>query len=158
MSAMARPAAELVVRVDVGAWRRAIPALTRFATTIARAAHDGAVADGASALTGETVVVFADNAAVQALNATFRGQDKPTNVLSFPSPGADGGDIILALETVRAEAAAQGKTFADHTAHLIAHGILHLMGYDHLVRGEARRMERLERRVLARFAIADPYA
>ncbi len=125
---------------------------------MARAAHDAAVAEGAAALTGETVVVFADNGAVQALNAMFRSQDKPTNVLSFPAPGADGGDIILALETVRAEAAAQGKTFADHTAHLIAHGILHLMGYDHLMRGEARRMERLERHVLAQFAIADPYA
>ena len=65
---------------------------------------------------------------------------------------------IAALETVLAEAAGQGKPVRDHTAHLIVHGILHLMGYDHMARGEARRMEKLERRVLGRFGIGDPYA
>ncbi|BCW86961.1 Endoribonuclease YbeY [Alphaproteobacteria bacterium SO-S41] len=155
---MATPAPDLTVTVPKAAWRRGVPALARFAKEFAQAAHDAAVKDGAAALTGETVIAFAGNDAVQDLNATFRGQNKPTNVLSFPSPGHHGGDVILALETVRDEAAAQGKTLADHTAHLIVHGILHLMGYDHLVRGDARRMERLERRVLGTFGIADPYA
>ena len=155
---MATPAPDLTITVQLAAWRRQVPALTRFARDFARAAHDAAVKDGAAPLTGETAIVFAGDAAVQDLNATFRGQNKPTNVLSFPSPAHDGGDIILALETMRAEATAQAKTLPDHTAHLIVHGILHLMGYDHLVRGDARRMERLERRVLGTFGIADPYA
>ena len=105
----------------------------------------------------EVTVRLVDEAESRELNLTYRGKDKPTNVLSFPGV-AGGGDVILALETVLKEAETQGKTVRDHTAHLIAHGILHLMGYDHEQgRAEARRMERLERLVLAGLGIADPY-
>ncbi|MCC6918189.1 MAG: rRNA maturation RNase YbeY [Alphaproteobacteria bacterium] len=147
----------LDIVVSAPAWRRHVPRLAPFARKVATAAHGMAVAAGKPALTGPVALAFADDAAVRPLNARFRRKDKATNVLSFPSP-AGGGDIILALETVAGEAEAQGKRFADHAAHLIAHGILHLMGYDHLSERQARPMESLERAILARFAIADPYA
>ena len=151
---MPKPDIEIVVQTP--AWRRRIPAFNRFVTEMVVVTHDAALEDGATEIAGPVALAFADDAAVQALNGQFRDKDKPTNVLSFPGIGG-GGDIILALQTVAAEAAAQGKSFRDHTAHLIAHGILHLMGYDHMARGEAKRMERLERSILARLGIADPY-
>lgn len=114
----------------------------------------------------ELSVVFTDDAAIRVLNARWRGMDKPTNVLSFPATSWDGtgdpprllGDIVLALETIRREAAEQGKTFDNHLAHLVIHGFLHLAGFDHEADAEAERMEAVERRALARLAIPDPYA
>lgn len=109
---------------------------------------------------------FSDNQTVQSLNAKFRGKDKPTNVLSFPNDdefGAPGeatdyiGDIILAYETVKKEADEQGKVFEHHLLHLIAHGVLHVLGYDHIEDAEAEEMESLEVRILAEMGIADPY-
>jgi len=143
--------------ISAPGWRKAVPGLAARARVVAAATHAAALADGASPLTGETTIAFADDATIRPLNAQYRGKDKPTNVLSFP--GIDGGgDVILALETVRKEAEIQGKSLPDHTTHLIAHGILHLMGYDHETgRADARRMERLERSVLAGLGIADPY-
>ncbi len=150
------PAPERAVAIRKAAWRAHVPGLSALARRLAAAAEAEAIADGAPPLAGDTTLAFAGDRAVQALNLSFRGQNKPTNVLSFPSP-AGGGDVILALETVLAEAEGQGKTVRDHTAHLIVHGILHLMGYDHMARGEARRMEKPERSVLGRFGIGDPY-
>ncbi len=145
------------VTVSAAAWRKAVPGLATLARRVAAAAHAAAQADGAAALAGETAILFARDADIQPLNAKYRGKDKPTNVLSFPGIEG-GGDVILALETVVKEAEIQRKTVPDHTAHLIAHGILHLMGYDHEQgRAEARRMERLERLVLSGLGIADPY-
>lgn len=145
------------VTVSAAAWRKAVPSLATLARRAAAAAHAAAQADGAAALAGETAILFARDADIQPLNAQYRGKDKPTNVLSFPGIEG-GGDVILALETVVKEAEIQRKTVPDHTAHLIAHGILHLMGYDHEQgRAEARRMERLERLVLSGLGIADPY-
>ena len=118
----------------------------------------------------EVSVVLADDATVQALNREYRGHDTPTNVLSFANledaraPGPlDGeplllGDIVLARETVLAEARAQTKAPGDHLSHLCVHGLLHLLGYDHMAEAEAETMEALERRTLARLGIADPYA
>ncbi len=114
----------------------------------------------------ELSVIFTDDVAIQALNAQWRGMDKPTNVLSFPATSWDGtgapprllGDIVLALETIRREAEGQGKTFDNHLAHLVIHGFLHLAGFDHQADAEAERMEAVERRALARLAIPDPYA
>ena len=153
MPAKLKPA----VTVSAAAWRKAVPGLATLARRVAAAAHAAAQADGAAALAGETAILFARDADIQPLNAQYRGKDKATNVLSFPSV-TGGGDVILAYETMAKEAEIQGKTLPDHTAHLIAHGILHLMGYDHeLGRGEARRMERLEQSVLSGLGIADPY-
>jgi probable rRNA maturation factor len=106
-------------------------------------------------------LLLAGDAALQGMNRRFRGIDKPTNVLSFPSGGGDAaflGDIAIAFETCRREAEAQGIAFRDHAAHLIVHGLLHLAGYDHEEDDEAERMEGLETEILARLGIADPYA
>ena len=111
-------------------------------------------------------VKFSDNHTVQQLNKKFRGKDKPTNVLSFPNdeeiPGVESdttyiGDIILAKETVEAEAGEQSKSFESHLAHLLIHGILHLYGFDHMEDEEAEEMEALEVRILGGINIANPY-
>lgn len=113
----------------------------------------------------EISVQFADDAQVRALNAQWRGVDKATNVLSFPAAPAGKvaaapllGDIVLSFETAEREAAEEGKTLADHCAHLIVHGFLHLLGFDHEDAAEADRMEALETEILAKLGIADPYA
>jgi probable rRNA maturation factor len=117
----------------------------------------------ASGVTGEAhlVIRLSDDAEVHMLNAQYRAKDKPTNVLSFPAPAWAAphlGDVILAYETCAAEAAAQQKPFVHHCLHLITHGVLHLVGYDHEGQEEAEEMEALERRILAQFEIQDPYA
>ena len=113
---------------------------------------------------GEIAIALASDAEIRALNARFRGQDKPTNVLTFPSaPLADtsasdaSGDIVIAYETLLREASAEGKDPLHHLAHLTVHGLLHLAGYDHESDGEAEEMEALERRILFNLGIADPY-
>jgi probable rRNA maturation factor len=119
----------------------------------------------------EVSVKLSDDAEMQALNRDFRGRDAPTNVLSFPmiepdlieiiANTDDGevllGDIILAAETCAREAAEKGVSLADHAAHLIVHGTLHLLGHDHMDEAEAIAMEELETRALASLGIADPY-
>lgn len=113
---------------------------------------------------GEVSVVLGDDAMVRELNRTYRDRDRPTNVLSFPQDEQDVqdglrllGDVIVALETVEREAAAQGKRLADHLAHLIVHGTAHLLGRDHQTPAQAAVMERGEIRALALLGIADPY-
>ena len=108
--------------------------------------------------------MLTDDATIRAMNAQWRGIDKPTNVLSFPAGeslrarSAHLGDIAIACETVAREAAAENKAFLDHLAHLAVHGYLHLIGFDHETDPEAERMEHLETRILAGLGIADPYA
>lgn len=123
-------------------------------------------------------VMGCDDDRIAALNADFRGKPQPTNVLSWPSddraPDAPGltpdlpdpgdsddpeelGDIAIAWGVCQAEAAAQGKPFADHVTHLVAHGVLHLLGYDHMTEEDAALMEGIEIRALARLGIANPY-
>jgi len=107
------------------------------------------------------VVLLTDDEAVRDLNARFRDQDKATNVLSFPAaenPQGHLGDVALAYGVCAAEAAAQDKRLCDHLQHLVAHGVLHLLGYDHMNDDEAQQMEGLERVVLAGLGVADPYA
>jgi probable rRNA maturation factor len=112
----------------------------------------------------EVVVLLCDDAAIAELNARWRGHDHATNVLSFPAPPVAGavpaqlGDIAVAYETAAREGREQGKELADHLAHLVVHGFLHLLGYDHHEDAEAEHMERLERDILGRIGIADPYA
>jgi probable rRNA maturation factor len=111
-------------------------------------------------------VLFTSDADIQVMNKTWRKQDKPTNVLSFPAaplpavPDHDLplGDIALAYETVMREAEEADKPVAHHVTHLLVHGTLHLLGYDHETDVDADEMEAKERQILARMGIADPYA
>ena len=150
--------AEAGVRCDViildTAWAKALPQAGRLVRRAARAAIAGARRGAVESLN----VALADDKRVRVLNARDRDKDKPTNVLSYPSGERDFvGDVILARQTVWREARAQKKTPADHVTHLVVHGVLHLLGHDHEEDGEAERMERLERRILARLGVADPY-
>jgi probable rRNA maturation factor len=134
---------------------------------MARAAIEASCALAGVALMpgAEVGVQLADDAHVRALNGKWRNIDKPTNVLSFPGAGPMAlasapmlGDIVLAFETTQAEAAAEGKSLGDHATHLIVHGFLHLIGFDHATDAQADAMEGLETRILARLGVADPYA
>lgn len=118
-------------------------------TAILRAAQDERKA---------IALVLTDDARIQAFNRDYRGKDKPTNVLSFPSdaPG-EWGDILLAYETIAREAAQQGKSFPAHLTHLLVHGTLHLLGYDHEKQAEAAEMEALEMAILSQLGLANPY-
>jgi len=115
----------------------------------------------------EATLVLTDDAEVRALNRIWRGKDTSTNVLSFPAGEPVGathgeslplGDVVLAAETVLAEADDKGISVADHVAHLVVHGTLHLLGHDHAHDADAERLESLETEVLAGLGIADPYA
>lgn len=146
-----RPTTAVDVVVLDAAWREALPGVERLVRKAARAA----TANRKRSLT----VALADDKRVRALNARDRRKDAPTNVLSYPSGEREFmGDIVLARQTVWREAKSQGKTAADHVAHLVVHGTLHLMGYDHETsEADAERMEALERVILAKLGIADPY-
>jgi probable rRNA maturation factor len=128
------------------AWRRLVRAPVSFAQRAAQGA-------GVSA-----TIVLASDRAVKRLNARHRGRNMPTNVLTF-EPAAPGlpGEIVLALGTVRREAAAEGKRPSHHLFHLIVHGALHLRGHDHHHPGEARRMEMAETRILRRYGLPNPW-
>jgi probable rRNA maturation factor len=122
-----------------------------------------AAAKAVSTPRAELAIVLCDDSAIRALNRDWRGENAPTNVLSFPAPGSGAlaphiGDIVIAYQTTEREAAAENKPFRHHLAHLTVHGYLHLIGYDHETSRAAQRMERLERAILARIAVPDPYA
>ena len=125
-----------------------------------RAAGAQGGARGARRAGESLTVALADDRRVRALNKRDRKKDKPTNVLSYPSgEQAFLGDVVLARQTVWREAREQKKSPADHVAHLVVHGTLHLLGHDHETGdADAERMEALERRILKRLGIADPYA
>lgn len=158
---MAEPAPPSSITLDIsceaGDWEAAAPGFEPLAQRVA-----DTVAETERA-TGLVDVILLDDAEMQALNARTRGLDKPTNVLAFPAaetpqPGARHfGDLALALETIQREAGEQGKSFEAHAAHMIAHGLLHLLGHDHMTDSDADRMEARERAVLARLGISDPY-
>jgi probable rRNA maturation factor len=121
------------------------------------------MAIGRRAAGGELGVRVVGSAESRRLNARYRGKDKPTNVLSFPPaplPGGDLrplGDLVICAQVVRSEARRQGKLLEAHWAHLVVHGALHLIGYDHEREAEAKRMERREVAVLRRLGFANPY-
>lgn len=145
------------VEIADPAWVETEPA----AEALARSAAEAALAHACAPAESEIAVLLADDDAVSGLNARFRGQHKPTNVLSFPAPeNPEGhlGDVALARETCLREAAEQGKSLAAHLQHLVVHGVLHLLGYDHTDDAEAHEMEGLERVVLAGLGVNDPYA
>ena len=150
-------------------WFRVLPNANQLATdVIQRAVRESGKVNANS----EVSVVFSDDRELQLLNKEYRGIDKPTNVLSFPGPEIEPedpnsytvrdrphvlGDIVLSLETTEREAKEQGKELKHHVAHLLVHGALHLLRYDHENEGDAQVMEDLERAVLAGLGIGDPY-
>jgi probable rRNA maturation factor len=171
------PGIEIAVVAKDPTWREILPEPEAVANRSARAAlrHQAAASlggakresgrDGGRPGPMELAVVLADDRLVRRLNRRYRGRDEATNVLSFA--GLDGpdeagaphllGDVVLARETVVREAREQGKTPADHLAHLVVHGVFHLLGYDHQTSAQAETMESLERAVLAGLGVADPY-
>ena len=133
-------------------WEAALPEATKLARIAGEAALDRE---------GEVAIVLTGDAEVHALNQRFRNKDNPTNVLSFPAaenPEGHLGDIALAYGVCVREAAEQGKTLAAHLQHLVAHGVLHLVGFDHETEAEAEAMEARERVILAGLGVSDPYA
>lgn len=159
----------VAVAVEAGGWTTALTDPLTLAGRAVAAARRATVA-GTRLETAAVTVLLTDDTVVRALNARWRGQDKPTNVLSFPAheltPGAWPrdvapawlGDLVLGFETVAREAAAEDRLIADHVSHLVVHGSLHLLGYDHQSEADALVMEDLERRILAGLGIGDPYA
>jgi probable rRNA maturation factor len=151
-------------------WRERAADLDALCATTARAALAASPLPSPPPQAGEgrgaeLSIVLADDAFLRALNGKWRGIDKPTNVLAFaaesdePPPGAPRllGDVVIAFETVAREAEAQGKPLAHHLCHLIVHGVLHLLGWDHEDPAEAERMEALEVAILRRLDVPDPY-
>ncbi len=148
------------IEVEDEAWSTALPdaeALTLAAAQAALAQFDSP---------GGVTILLTDDETVRELNARFRTQDKPTNVLSFPAPPLPEdmanpehflGDVALAFGVCAREAAEQGKPIGHHLQHLVAHGVLHLLGYDHIDDADAEAMEGLERVVLAGLGVPDPY-
>ena len=150
------------------AWRDTLPEAEALACGAARAALAAVPVDRRPPAGAELSLVLADDTVLRRLNRDYRGQDKPTNVLSFANQAAIGsparldsdllGDVVLARETLCREAAEQGKDPAHHLCHLVVHGVLHLLGYDHEIDSETAKMEDLEVDILAGLGIADPYA
>nr|WP_232792931.1 rRNA maturation RNase YbeY [Caulobacter hibisci] len=149
------------IEIEDEAWTKAEPEAEAL---VWRAAQ--AVLDAHEDIEGKNIVILlADDDSVQALNRDFRQKDYATNVLSFPAPQDPGanpegqiGDIALAFGVCAREAAEQGKPLAHHLQHLVAHGVLHLLGYDHEGDDEAEAMEAFEREILAGLDVPDPYA
>lgn len=163
-----QPALDIQISVEEGDWpsedvlqavaERVLGAAANFLQT--------ELAQPFPAVPPELSLVFTDDASIREINAEWRGQDKPTNVLSFPAfplapggmPGPMLGDIIIARETVEREAVELEKSVDEHLTHLLVHGLLHLFGYDHMNDAEAEVMEGLETRILAGLGLSDPYA
>lgn len=149
------------VTIESSEWAAMLPDAEAAAREAARMAWSAA-ATGASG-PAEISILLAGDAAVRDLNRRHRGQDKPTNVLSFPiGDGGDGmpvllGDVVLASGVVAREASAQGKRIDAHLRHLVVHGVLHLLGYDHETDPDAESMESLEVRILEKLAVPNPY-
>lgn len=153
------------ITISYDGWRDQLPEAADCAMAAAAAAWRAAGQELRSGAAAEISILLTDDATVQSLNQRHRAQDKPTNVLSFPldqHPAAASepwlvGDVVLACETVSGEAREQGKPVADHFRHLVVHGILHLLGYDHVTDRDAAVMEPLEVKALASLGVADPY-
>ncbi|HMA52241.1 MAG TPA: rRNA maturation RNase YbeY [Magnetospirillaceae bacterium] len=159
---------EIAIDIAYDAWNQKVPGVEE------RCRHVAAIALGAAAANVdlpaerlEVSILLTDDDQVRDLNAEYRQQDKPTNVLSFAALDEDSpippdgpillGDVIVAFQTTEREARDEGKSFADHLSHLVVHGVLHLLGYDHIADDEAEEMESLERSILAALGVSDPY-
>jgi probable rRNA maturation factor len=171
------PSLRIAIEIADKAWAKALPDAEKLARRVARKTILAAL-DAKSlprkrlseAGKFELGLTLDSDRAVRHLNRDFRGKDKPTNVLSFaaldaglPPKGVPAsypwalGDIVLALGTIKAEAKEQGKTLSQHTCHLVVHGVLHLLGFDHEKARQASAMEKLEREILAGLGLPDPY-
>jgi probable rRNA maturation factor len=153
---MARASQTTEIIVETASWMAAWPGLVTDIRVLARAVVRREASAGRRR-EGQFVVVLADDRRLRDLNRQFRGKNKPTNVLSFPDDEAPFGGIALAIETIEAEAMGQGKKFINHSKHMILHGFLHLLGYDHKRAEEARLMEATEIAILASMRIPNPY-
>ncbi len=156
------------VLISSAAWRRALPSAAAVCRRAARAAFAGGARTALKRKAGraELSVVLASDAAIRKLNADYRKKDKPTNVLSFPAGGGDTlggpeavilGDVVIAYATVAREARITRKSLKDHLSHMVVHGVLHLLGYDHGTASDAATMERLETKILSQIGVDDPY-
>ena len=146
------------VEIEDEAWLQALPDAV---TLVERAAQGALDTLPKTEQGGAVAILLTDDDAVAELNTRFRGKPKSTNVLSFPAAQSAYphlGDVALAYGVCAAEAQAQGKSLADHLTHLVVHGVLHLLGYDHEAEADAEVMEQMECEILRRFGIADPYA
>lgn len=164
---------DVLVSIPEPAWTNALADVSSHSTKITTLAYQvGTDYLGAALPAPEISILLTNDAEVMALNLEHRDKAGPTNVLSFPALTADQiessvfggvehpillGDVVLAFETVDAEAARANKPLADHLAHLLVHGILHLLGFDHATDGTAHRMETLEVDILRRLGVGDPY-
>jgi probable rRNA maturation factor len=145
----------VAVEIEAEAWSAALPHAEALVQEAAAGALVSAQDDGA------VTILLTDDETVRDLNLRFRATDAPTNVLAFPAasnPESALGDIALAFGVCEREALVQGKFLADHLRHLVIHGVLHLLGYDHQTDAEAEVMEARERELLAGLGVSDPYA
>ena len=159
---------QVEVRIEDPSWLATLPEAEALCRRAARSAAEAGADDLRAG--AELALVLADDALLQRLNRDYRGHDRPTNVLSFPQEEPRGeasdaapdmpcllGDVVLARETVLREAGEQGKEPADHLQHLVVHGVLHLLGFDHEEEEDADRMEAAEIAILAGLGVTDPY-
>lgn len=170
------PLSHVEITIGSAAWSEQMPdveAIVARAVEAALAVAGGAVLEAFGSAEVEVSLFLTDDETVQKLNAQYRGIDAPTNVLSFSvGPGATTpfessdlcgpplialGDVVLSFDTVARESKSQEKSFSDHTAHLMVHGILHLLGHDHECEEDAAKMEGLEVTILGTLGISNPY-
>jgi probable rRNA maturation factor len=163
------PAISVEVTIATEGWSGACPDAERLVSATAELAFDQVQRSlSLPASAGATLdITLTDDAEQQQLNRLWRGKDAPTNVLAFPAADADQppplgaplllGDVVLAFETVAREAAEQNKPIGNHLRHLVVHGVLHLLGFDHQADADANAMETQEIEILARLGVPDPY-
>lgn len=157
---------QLECTIEDGRWVEAIPDLEFFVRRVIHHAAEPGLMPGGGKLLLELSLLLVDDTAIQELNLEYRGKNKPTNVLSFPAEDFFSGeidrplllgDIVMAYDTMAREAEEAGKPLRDHMAHLVIHGLLHLVGFDHEEETEAEEMEALEVRMLEELGITNPY-
>ena len=171
---MTRASSPIVdVLIQTSGWTRELASAAMVCRRAARTAwaHGAPTRLKRRAATSELSILLTGDRAIRGLNRTYRGQDKATNVLSFPAgddtaPGKARarirelilGDVVVAYGTVAREARQAGKSLKDHLSHMVVHGVLHLLGYDHETAPDAETMERLEIKILSQLGVDDPYA
>ncbi|MFO1242577.1 MAG: rRNA maturation RNase YbeY [Rickettsiales bacterium] len=169
MSSTEKDIVDLTLVLHDARWRKLIPDTEQYARAVILTTLESIksrVPSPKKDRSPEIACLFTNDAEIRILNRQFRGKDGATNVLSFaadrnaPAPDEQPviiGDLILSIDTIEREANDQGKSFRNHTSHMLVHGVLHLFDYDHQHDAEAEDMERLEREILKKLDISDPY-